>query len=451
MVATDTIVASATPFGISGIAVVRLSGSGALDIATQLSTAAGTRSLTFKPRLATHVFLYVDGQPFDEVIATYFKAPFSYTGDDMVEVSCHGNPVIVESVIAESCRLGARVAEPGEFTRRAFLNGKLDLVQAESVAGIIGAQSAESSRLNLRLLQGQLSERLFDLRDRIIALLAEVEFELDVSEDEMNPGLKTKTQNILSGLLTDIHRLLATYAQGRILSKGVDVVIIGAPNVGKSTLLNALSARERAIVSAIPGTTRDTIDVPLLIEGVPINLIDTAGLRTNAEEIEREGIRRTHQRINTADLLLLVCEPPYVNQLPAFNNPGNVQVIVVNNKIDKLPDKSPNYNIARDAVYISAKEGAGLDVLRSRIKAALNISSGPASEVMLTTARQHQALDKCRTTLDSAALLMTSAKTEFELVALELRESIDAIDKLLGKTTADEILNRIFGAFCVGK
>ena len=453
MVAADTIVATATPYGVSGIAVVRLSGPTAQTITSTLCTPENGVAPTFPPRTAVLAVVHNQGTALDEVVITYFKAPGSYTGEDVVEIACHGSPVIVESIIAETCRLGARIADPGEFTRRAFLNGKLDLVQAESVAGLIQSRSVESSQLNLRLLRGQLSERLFILRDRIISLLAEVEFELDISEDDLNPDLMPRANNILNALVTKIQALIDSYQQGKLLSRGANVVIIGAPNVGKSTLLNALTNSDRAIVSTTPGTTRDTIDYPLILAGVPINLVDTAGLQQSSEQIELEGIRRTHIRIDEADLLLAVYELPGFNQSIDFNYRPSIPLLNVYNKIDTLSsDKKRNLPTDDEGqLYISAKTGEGLGRLKTRIKSAMQLSRSTSEELMLTSARQFQALSVCKSNLKQATALLQSPAVAFELVSIELREAIDAIDRLLGKTTADDIINNIFSNFCVGK
>ncbi len=453
MVAAETIVATATPYGVSGIAVVRLSGPAAQTITSALCTPGNGAAPALPPRTAVLAVVHRLGTAFDEVVVTSFKAPRSYTGEDVVEIACHGNPVIVESIITETCRLGARIAEPGEFTRRAFLNGKLDLVQAESVAGLIQSKSVESSQLNLRLLRGQLSERLFNLRDKIISLLAEVEFELDFSEDNLNPDLVPRSKNILNTLVNNIQTLIDSYQQGKLLSHGANVVIIGAPNVGKSTLLNALTNSDRAIVSPTPGTTRDTIDYPLILAGVPINLVDTAGLQQSSEQIELEGIRRTHIRIEAADLLLAVYEPPNFNQSIDFNYHPSVPLLNVYNKIDTLSSDNRR-NLSTDdegQLYISAKTGEGLDQLKTRIKTAMQISPSTSDELMLTSARQFQALSVCESNLNQATELLQSPAVAFELVSVELREAIDAIDRLLGKTTADDIINNIFKRFCVGK
>ncbi len=445
--------ATATAYGVSGIAVVRISGPTAPTIATSICTPKKGAAPAFPPRSAVYAVIHNQGTPVDEAIVTAFVKPHSYTGENLIEIACHGNPVIAEAIIAEACRFGARIAEPGEFTRRAFINGKLDLVQAESVAGLIKAKTVESSHLNLQLLKGHLSDRLHKLRDQIISLTAEVEFELDISEDDLNPGLLNRSIAVVNGLIADINNLIATYNQGKLLIAGANVVIIGAPNVGKSTLLNTLSASKRAIVSSIPGTTRDTIDVPLILAGVPVNLVDTAGLRNTVEEVEQEGVRRTHNRIEEADLVLAVYEPPNFDQHIEFTVGSSIPLINVYNKVDTISstDRNRLSKDKKDAICISAKTGTGLTGLKERIKTAMRISPALSGQLLLTTARQHQALSVCNDSLRRAAELLNTQTVAFELVSVELQEAIGALDQLLGKTTADDIINHIFSNFCVGK
>ncbi len=450
MVAADTIVATATPFGVSGLAVVRISGPAALSILSKVCGSKNNPCPEIIPRRATRVIVHTQGTPTDDAVATWFKAPHSYTGEDVVEISCHGSIAITESLVGEICTHGARIAEAGEFTRRAFLNGKLDLVQAESVAGLINSQSIESSKLNYRMLRGALSDKLHAIRDQIIELLAEVEFELDISEDDLNPNLAKKTSTGLSRIAKKLLNLIDTYQRGRLITRGANVVIAGSPNVGKSTLLNALSSSDRALVSTAPGTTRDSIEVPLIIEGVPINLIDTAGLRVSTENIERMGVQRTYKRMASADLVLLVFEPPYTNQNIDLNISNNVPVIQVLNKIDTILH-SNNQKNSDEKIYISAKTGAGLVYLNKAINRALHLSPSISSEVMLTTNRQQQSLSACQLSISQATELLSEKEIAFELVSIELHDAIDSIDSLLGKTTVDDIINLIFNKFCVGK
>lgn len=453
MVAADTIVATATPYGFSAIAIVRLSGPAALDITRNLA-AAPLRSLPdFLPRTAVRTLVYCQQAPIDETLVTFFPGPNSYTGEDTTEISCHGSPTITEAIIAEACRLGARLAEPGEFTRRAFLNGKIDLIQAEAVAGLIQARSAESSQLNLRLLRGNLSGRLNTIKQNLIGLLAQVEFELDISEEGLNPNLEREAVDDINRIVGAVNDLIKSYHWGRLLNRGANVVIIGAPNVGKSTLLNALVESDRAIVSHLPGTTRDSLDVPLLLDGVPINLIDTAGLRETTAEIEQEGVRRTLRHINDADLLLAVFEPPNFDQPLDFDRPSAAPLLNVFNKSDLLlPEQQTAIRENHPAVVLlSAKEKIGINYLKTKIKEQLNITPIDSGEISLTTLRQLDATQSCAVSLKNALGLFSSGAVAFELVALELRTALSELDRLLGKTTADDLLNHIFNTFCVGK
>jgi tRNA modification GTPase len=449
MISGDTIVAPATPFGVGGLAVVRLSGPRARKISGRI---LGSTDLP-APRLATLATLKdADGNPFEEAVVTFFKTPHSYTGEDVIEFSCHGSPLIVQKIVDVCCAFGARVAEPGEFTRRAFLNGKMDLIQAESVAALIHAQSVESSRLNYRLLQGALSRRFQKLRQGIIDILSQVEFQLDISETDLLPDWPEKLRGAVASLREQTEALIASYHQGRLLTEGALVVLAGAPNVGKSTLLNTLSQRERAITSQIPGTTRDPIDVALCLDGVPIRLVDTAGLRETTGEIEREGVRRTQRYIRDADLLICMLDPEDRQDTP-FQLPTDKAVVNLINKID-LCSREERQALRRrypDHLQVSAKTGEGIDALKTAIRDALGLSGTFTENVALTTARQVAAARKCQDGLRGASEQLQQEPCAYELVAIELQEALAGIDQVLGKTTPDDILNNIFSTFCVGK
>ncbi len=449
---SDTIVAPATPYGIGGIAVVRLSGPQSLLIVHKLLDNNGLQ-LTLKPRYATLVNLQDEnGIAIDESIVTFFEAPNSYTGEDLIEISCHGSPVVVDKIMSTCCHFGARIAEPGEFTKRAFLNGKMDLVQAEAVASLIHSQSEESSHLNLRLLHGELSKKLNNFRQKLIDAVSMVEFELDISEDELQPDLDNQVSAIVTEQVQQIQDLLRSYKQAHMLNRGALIVIVGPPNVGKSTLLNTLSEDDRAITSHLPGTTRDAIDVPLLLDGVPINLVDTAGIRQASEEIEREGVSRTFNYIKKADLIILVHNPGLVETLHT-DYPINIPIIEIMNKVDLLT-KTALESIQRSHskhLFLSAKTGYNIPLLKQQIKTSLGISSSLSDNITITTSRQDRALKHCFDKLNAATELLNNPRCAYELVSIELREALDAIGVILGKTTPDDILNNIFNQFCVGK
>ncbi len=449
---SDTIVAPATPYGIGGIAVVRLSGPQALLVVHKLLNNNGLRTM-LKPRHATLVYLQDENSiEIDESIVTFFEAPNSYTGEDLIEISCHGSPVVVDKIISTCCHFGARIAEPGEFTKRAFINGKMDLVQAEAVASLIHSQSEESSRLNLRLLHGELSEKLNVFRKKLIDAISIVEFELDISEDELQPDLNTSVLAIVAEQAQQIHGLLGSYGQARMLNRGALVVIAGAPNVGKSTLLNTLSESNRAITSHLPGTTRDAIDVPLILDGVPINLVDTAGIRHTVEEIEQEGVSRTFDYLKKADLIIVVNDPGLV-KAPYDNYPKTIPIIEIMNKVDLLT-QTELASIKRShsvRLYLSAKTGLNVKILKQRIKSTLGISSSLSDNITITTSRQQHALQTCFDKLSAIIGLLNNPRCAYELISIELREALGALDTILGKTTPDDILNNIFNNFCIGK
>ena len=448
----DTIVAPATPYGIGGIAVVRLSGPQSLLIVNKLINNNDLR-LKLKPRHATLVNLQDENSvAIDESIVTFFETPNSYTGEDLIEISCHGSPVVVDKIISTCCHFGARIADPGEFTKRAFINGKMDLVQAEAVASLIHSRSVESSQLNLRLLHGELSTKLNNLRQKLIDAVSMVEFELDISEDELQPDLNSHVLAIVAEQSQQIHELLSSYKQARMLNHGALVVIAGPPNVGKSTLLNTLSETDRAITSNLPGTTRDTIDVPLLLDGVPINLVDTAGIRQTVEELEQKGVNRTFNYLKKADLIILVHDPGEVETL-YYNYPKNVPIIKIMNKVDLLT-KTELDSIQTShskQLLISAKTGFNIKLLKQQIKTSLRISSSLSDNITITTSRQQRALKQCFNNINTTIELLNSQRSAYELISIELREALDAIGAILGKTTPDDILNNIFNQFCVGK
>ncbi len=450
----DTIVAPATPYGFGGLSVVRLSGVNAHALIKHCARHQDGSVTKFTHRVTTLVTLRdTSGGAFDKAMVVFFKGPNSYTGEDLVEISCHGSPVIVQTLVSVLTQSGARLAEPGEFTRRAFLNGKLDLIQAEAVAALIHAQTNESSRLNYQLIQGELSAKLLSLRQHLIDLLSLVEFELDISEDKLQPDLMNQLRRILEPLLKDIKTLLSTYHHGRLLTRGALVVIAGPPNVGKSTLLNALSETERAITSHAPGTTRDPIDISLFIDGVPITLVDTAGLRQADGPVEREGISRARDYLEKADLILYIGDNSVLPGEHDFTTAEEIPVINIVNKGDLLtkPVKEKIATEYPDHLIISALKDIGLSTLKRRLKERLGISGALTHTVALTTGRQHDALHRCQENVRRSLALLSVSKIEFELISIELRDGLAALDKILGKTTPEDLLNNIFNKFCVGK
>jgi len=435
----DTIVAPATPFGYSGVAVLRMSGADALSILSNLS---GKHN--FVRRQATLSSLKDQhGNLIDRCLVTVFMKPNSYTGEDVVEISTHGNPSTVEDVVSAVCALGGRPAEAGEFTRRAFINGKMDLIQVEAVASLINSKSVENSRCQQKILGGTLSKTMHSLRDRLIVLLSGFEYQMDISEEDLRPSEKEHIHEELREILTAVNQFESTFYLGRLLNRGATVVIAGEPNVGKSTLLNCLADSSRAIVSDTPGTTRDTIEVELLIGGAPVRFVDTAGIRDSNDSVEKEGVRRTREHIKKADLILSLTDDPKSNHILKTDMP----ILKVVNKSDKHRDKMTDKSI----IHISAINNLGVALLKEKISKALGVNKISTEATYLSTTRQHNAITLCSSAVNNALDLFVSSGLDVELLSFEIRTALDAIDSILGRTSPDEILNHVFGSLCVGK
>ena len=431
----DTIAAIATPAGRGGIGVVRLSGPKVPEISRKVL------GFVPKPRNATYGrFKDAGGSQVDEGIALYFPAPDSYTGEAVLELQGHGGPVVMQALLRACLDAGARIAEPGEFTRRAFLEGKLDLAQAEAVADLIDAASREAARSALRSLGGEFSAAVGELVARLVELRALVEATLDFPEEEVDALHRDDAATRLAAARAALGEVLRRSRQGSLLRSGIHVVLAGRPNVGKSSLLNRLAGEERAIVTAVPGTTRDALREPIQIEGVPIVVVDTAGLRPSANVVERLGIERTQQELGRADLVLAVYEAG--KKAGPLEHLPEVERIDVYNKIDLKPGFVP----PAGAVAVSAKTGEGMDRLRLAILASAGWSSTGES-TFLARERHLRALEAARVHLDSSAGQLSRP----ELFAEELRLAQLALGGITGEFTADDLLGEIFARFCIGK
>jgi len=435
-VGRDTIAAIATAAGRGGIGIVRISGPGVFVISRKVLGSVPA------PRHAHHAkFKDARGEPIDEGLALYFPAPHSYTGEEVLELHGHGGPVVMQVLLRACLDAGARLAEPGEFTRRAFLEGKLDLAQAEAVADLIEASSEQAARAALRSLSGEFSAAVHALASQLVELRALTEAMLDFPEEELDTVHRSDAGARLQALAAALDEVLAKSREGSLLRSGIHVVLAGRPNVGKSSLLNRLVGEERAIVTPIAGTTRDALREPIEIEGVPLTLVDTAGLRESVDELERLGVERTRRELAQADLVVVVEEaggpPP---SLPPIAT--QAERILVYNKLDL----APRFERPQGALAVSAKTGQGLEELRAAILAAAGWSATGES-VFLARERHLRALEKARGHIDAARRELD----RWEVFAEELRLAHTALGTITGEFTSDDLLGEIFGRFCIGK
>ena len=445
----DTIAAISTPIGESGLAVVRLSGTDALKIAEACFRPVGPTS-KHPIEAPTHTVHYGKmhrtGKVLDEVLLTILRAPRTFTREDMVEVSCHGGVLPAKLVLDALLEAGARIAEPGEFTKRAFLNGRIDLAQAEAVADLIHSRTELALDAANEQLAGKLSRRIEDLRNQMVQTLAHIEAHIDFPDEDIAPDTKEKLIQRLEAGVAFMDELLATADEGQILRRGIRVAIIGRPNAGKSSLLNQLLGHERAIVSPIPGTTRDTIEEMANIRGIPVIFVDTAGIRESSDTIEAEGIRRSRESLARAELVLEVIDASETHADTRLSNPNAKKHLVVLNKID-LPPKTDLPTAHR----ISCTTGEGLEALKDAIRNAVwsGKVGGEMNQVMIN-ARHQEALQRARRHTQHTIEALRSGET-LELAAMDLRIGTNAIGEIVGKTTTEDILDSIFSQFCIGK
>jgi len=445
--ATDIIAAVATAQGRAGIGVVRVSGPGLAELARAILGRIPV------PRQATRAtFRDAGGHPIDDGIALYFPAPHSYTGEDVVELHGHGGPIVLRLVLERCVELGARLAEPGEFTRRAFLNDKLDLAQAEAVADVIDAATDAAARCAVRTLRGEFSGAVHALVEQLIALRTLVEATLDFPEEEIDPLDRADARRRLAEVRIGLEHALGRARQGSLLRAGVHVVLAGQPNVGKSSLLNRLAGEDLAIVTAMPGTTRDTVRQAIQIEGVPLNVVDTAGLREAHDEVEQLGIARTWSEIERADLLVLVVDAregvTRADEEIVARLPTRLRRVVVHNKID-LCDERPRVEDRADGphVFVSAKSRAGVELLGRTLLALAGWTHGAEESVFMARERHLVALRRAGERLAAAEGVFGQA----ELLAEELRLAQADLGTITGEFTADDLLGEIFARFCIGK
>jgi tRNA modification GTPase len=444
----DTIVAVATAPGRGAVGIVRLSGADARVIAETLT------ARTLVPRRADLAYFRdSDGEPLDQGLVLYFAAPASYTGEDSAEFHCHGSPVVLSMVLDRCVELGARTARPGEFTERAYLNGKLDLPQAEAVADVIDASSRQAARSAVRSLEGAFSKELVALRQALINLRILVEASLDFPEDDAGVISTNDLNERISHLRLELDGIIRRAGQGKLLREGARVVLLGEANVGKSSLLNALAGDELAIVTDVPGTTRDLVRAVVLVNGIPFTIIDTAGLRPTADVVERMGIERAVAAAETADLVLQVVDGPMAPNAvdPEFVVPVTLprRRIVVRNKIDLRGEPASTVKLEGIPVLsVSARTGEGLDLLRTALAESVGADSEALEGVYLSRSRHVEALRAASANLRQAGSL---GRDGLELVAEELRYAEVRLGDILGRRTSDDLLGDIFRSFCIGK
>ena len=448
----DTIVAVATPPGRSAIAVVRMSGPQALDI---LRVLVHDDSFTPEP---THVVLKDirtdDDEVMDQALITFFKSPHSFTGEDMVEISCHGSPVTVRKLLDRIQQLDARLAGPGEFTLRACRNGKMNLSQAEAIRDLINARTTAAAQQATRQLKGELSDALSESKQQLIDIIVKLESALEFVEDDLPQLQRAAVLDELSIVQNTIEKLAATYQTGHLLRDGIKVAFIGRPNVGKSSLFNGLLSRDRAIVTELPGTTRDSLTESVAINGIPVTLTDTAGIREAGDRIEAIGVERTHRAMADADLLVVVIDASTEVQAEdreVLERARDSRHIVAFNKSDLPPVIDPSETVnGSKVVHVSAVTGTGLADLSAAILEPFGTVDSESVGLLVTDSRHYHLLVRTVGSLDEAASLMRASASE-ELVLVGLHNALGYLGEITGETTTDEILGRIFSTFCIGK
>lgn len=423
--------------------MVRISGDDAVAVARRLVAPLES----FEPRFASLTYLLDDaGERIDEVVVTWFQRPRSFTAEDVVEISCHGSPVILRHCVERATRLGARLAEPGEFTLRAYLRGRIDLPQAEAIRDLIESTTLYQAKVAAQQLGGSLSRRMAPLKKQFIDLISLLEAGIDFAEDDISVAPDSELLARLAPIRAGIARLESSFAFGRIVHEGFSLAIIGRPNVGKSSLFNALLEQDRAIVTDIPGTTRDTVSESAAIAGIPVRLIDTAGIRESSDPVESLGIERSHQASADADLTVLVFDASVGwTEEDQRLRPLTTHLLVAN-KCDLTAQEIP-----ADAIRVSAQSGEGLEVLRHAIVTAISPEGTlEAGDGFLTSLRQKNLLSDCLIDLDRARVAIEN-HIPHEMLLLDLYAALRSMDGVSGATTADDILNRIFSTFCIGK
>ena len=462
MIQDDTIIALATPSGVGAIGVIRISGKKAISVADKIFSSVVNRSLYNQKTHSVLLGHINDGDRIiDEVLLSLFKGPKSYTGEDVIEISCHGSHYIQSEIIQLFIRNGCRAANPGEFTFRAFLNGKMDLIQAESVADLIASDSESSHKIALQQMRGGFSSKIKGLREELINFASLIELELDFSDEDVDFADLKKFQLLLDRISSVLKYLIESFAAGSVIKQGVPISIVGEPNVGKSTLLNFLLNDEKAIVSDIAGTTRDAIEDELIIDGVKFRFIDTAGIRQTDDEVESIGIKKTFKKIADSQVVLFMIDSSksfddnlssqvsYVHEISEKN--PKIQIIIVYNKVDLIDNFDFNKAFKNfEYVKLSAKTGNGIDILKKKIICLVQTGKIKNNDTIITNARHYEALIKANDCINN---VKDGLKNEIssDLLAIDIRQAIYHFGQITGEISSDDLLGNIFSKFCIGK
>jgi tRNA modification GTPase len=462
LIRKDTIIALATPQGVGAIGVIRISGADCISLVERFFWTKNLKlkKLSDKPSHTLHfgIIAHLD-VVIDEVVVSLYKAPHSYTGEESVEISCHGSPFILQQVLALFLKNGCRMAEPGEFTMRAFLNGKLDLSQAEAVADLIASNSAVSHQVAMQQMRGGFSSKIKLLRDHLLNFASLIELELDFSEEDVEFADRSDLKKLIFQISNIILKLLESFEVGNVIKNGIPVAIVGKPNAGKSTLLNLLLDDDKAIVSEIPGTTRDVIEDEMVIDGVLFRFIDTAGIRTTTDIIEQMGVNKAFEVIKKSAIVIYLFDSHELSsgdlQLEVDlikQHINGSKLVLVANKIDVEGEEALRKEYAgfKSLLYISAKEGKNINELRNKLVALFDAKAVSATDTIVTNARHAESLRKALDALNKVTEGL-NAKVPGDLLALDIRYALDELGAITGQVTNDDLLGNIFSKFCIGK
>ena len=469
MISQETIVALASPSGAGAIAVIRLSGTGALTIAEQVFQSVSEKSLSKQKTHTIHLGHIVDeGKVLDQVLLSIFKNPHSYTGEDVIEISCHGSTYIQQQIIQLLLRKGCRMAQAGEFTLRAFLNGKLDLSQAEAVADLISSDNEASHQIAMQQMRGGFSNEIAKLREELLNFASLIELELDFAEEDVEFADRSQFSELLTRIEFVLKRLIDSFAVGNVIKNGIPVAIVGEPNVGKSTLLNALLNEERAIVSEIAGTTRDTIEDELVIGGIGFRFIDTAGIRETKDVVESIGIKKTFEKIEQAQVVLYLVDGCQLSVVGKLENliieinktknqfPQKPIIIVINKKdlisedaVSTINKKLTTVNGDQTTIFISAKNNIGIDELKNQLLSFVNTGALRNNETIVTNTRHYDSLLKALEEIQKVKFGLQSNLSS-DLMAIDIKQALYYFGEITGEVTNDELLGNIFANFCIG-